>query len=77
VLPFLSGDRLVARVDVRADRATGRLQEPGVFAEPECGTAEVVTDLADSLRRLADWLELDTVEIGDRGDLAARLRAVR
>ncbi|RMI28080.1 winged helix-turn-helix domain-containing protein [Nocardia stercoris] len=75
VLPFLSGDRLVARVDVRADRATGRLLVPGAFAEPDCGTAEVAADLADSLRRLADWLELDTVEIGERGDLAARLRA--
>jgi uncharacterized protein YcaQ len=48
---------------------------PGAFAEPGRAGAAVAGPLAESLRELADWLELDTVEIGDRGDLAGPLRA--
>ncbi|MFE6857920.1 winged helix-turn-helix domain-containing protein [Nocardia sp. NPDC057668] len=78
VFPFLLDGELVGRVDLRADRATGRLRVPGAFAEPGRDTARVAAELAGALREMADWLELDTVEVGDRGDLAAALdREVR
>ncbi len=76
VLPFLLGDRLVARVDARADRARRVLLIPGAFAEEHvgCRSQQVADELARSLEELAAWLDLDAVEVGDRGDLARSLR---
>ncbi len=76
VFAFLLDGELVARVDLRAERASGRLLVPGAFAEPDRGTPHVAAELARSLREFADWLELDAVEVGERGDLAGLLAAV-
>jgi hypothetical protein len=74
VLPFLLGDRLVGRVDLRADRAASVLRVPGAFLEERVAAGSVVPHLVDELRLLAHWLELETIEIGDRGDLTPGLR---
>ncbi|MEU6558356.1 winged helix-turn-helix domain-containing protein [Nocardia nova] len=74
VFPFLLDGELVARVDLRAERATGRLHVPGAFAEPGRPAGRIAAELADALAELAEWLDLDTVVVGDRGDLAAALR---
>ncbi|WP_093147504.1 winged helix-turn-helix domain-containing protein [Saccharopolyspora antimicrobica] len=76
VFPFLLNGELVARVDLKADRAAGVLRVPGAFAEPGSDLGEVVPELAAALRDMASWLGLDDVVIGDRGDLAKPLRAV-
>jgi len=74
VLPFLLGDSLVARVDLKSDRQAGVLRVPGAFAEPGVDVPHVVAELAAELATTAKWLELDAVVVGERGDLAAPLR---
>lgn len=76
VFPFLLDGELVARVDLKADRRAGVLRVPGAFAEAGRHTPRVVSELAAELRLMADWLGLDGVEVGERGDLAAPLATV-
>jgi uncharacterized protein len=73
VLPFLLGDRLVARVDVKSDRQAGVLRVLGAVAEPGADPGAVAPELADELRLLAGWLELEEVSVARKGDLARKL----
>jgi uncharacterized protein len=75
VLPFLLGDALVARVDVKSDRGGGALRVLGAFAEPGVVRGDVAVELALELRAMAGWLGLDDVVVAPNGDLAAPVAA--
>jgi uncharacterized protein YcaQ len=74
VLPFLLGETLVARVDLKADRAARVLRVPAAHAEQGVSRRSVAAPLIDELRAMAAWLGLERVETSSRGGL---LRAGR
>ena len=75
VLPFLLGDRLVARVDLKSDRQQGVLRVQGAFAEAGVDREHVARELAFELRLVAEWLGLRAVVVAARGDLHKQLAA--
>lgn len=75
VLPFLLGDRLVGRVDLKADRPARTLIVKAAYAEP-AAPPETAAELGEELWRLAGWLGLDDVLVEPRGDLAPALTAL-
>jgi uncharacterized protein YcaQ len=76
VYSFLLGDRIVARVDLKADRQAGVLRVLGSWAE-DGSAGEIAEPLSRELESMAHWLDLDGLEIGPRGDLARPLAALR
>jgi hypothetical protein len=79
VLPFLLGDELVGRFDLKADRRARRLQVRASWVEPSHDTpvrrSEIASAAVAELRAMATWLDLDDLEVADRGDLARSVRA--
>lgn len=63
VLPALHGERLVGRVDARADRKAGVLRVPALHLEPGA-THDDEAAIRAELVELGAWLRLDRVEVG-------------
>jgi uncharacterized protein YcaQ len=74
VLPYVLGDRIVARVDLKADRRAGALLALSSWAEP-AAPPETAERLAAELVRMARWLGLDDVVVSRRGDLGRAVAA--
>ncbi|MFC5583719.1 winged helix-turn-helix domain-containing protein [Nitratireductor kimnyeongensis] len=73
VLPFLLGDRIAARVDLKADRAKRTLLVQSSHAEPNA-PAHTAEALRQELERFASWLDLEAILVMPRGNLALELR---
>lgn len=80
-LPFLLGDQIVARVDLKADRKAKALLVQAAWREPRVAAgarrrsdAEIAQALATELQLACEWLGLSDIVIAERGDLAASLR---
>jgi uncharacterized protein len=72
VLPFLYGERIAARLDLKADRQAGVLRVQAAHGESNA-PADAPARLVGELALMAGWLGLQRVEIAGRGDLALRL----
>jgi uncharacterized protein len=74
VLPFLQGEAITARVDLKSDRQAGVLRVQAAHLEPGAHAETVAPALASELATMAGWLGLGAVVVNGRGDLAGRLK---
>lgn len=74
VLPFLLGDRIVARVDLKAERGSSTLLVQAAHLEEGADSLDVARALARELQELGNWLGLTAIKVGRRGSLARTLR---
>jgi uncharacterized protein YcaQ len=73
VLPFLQGEAITARVDLKSDRKSGVLLVQSAHLEPGARAEAVAPALAGELRRMSGWLGLGEVAVKPKGELAADL----
>ncbi len=76
VLPFLLGEQLVARVDVKAERKAGFLHVKGAWAEDGHEPRNIAEPLLAELRSLALFQKLDDVVVESKGNLGPPLRTL-
>ncbi len=81
-LPFLLGDQMVGRVDLKADRKAGVLRVAAAWREEvsapgarKRSDASVAQALAAELGSVAAWLNLSHVDVSPRGNIADALRS--
>lgn len=74
VLPFLHNEHIAARVDLRAERAMGRLAVHAVHEEEPGLDEEGMQALAVNLRQLADWLGLPDIQLNCERASGLRLK---
>jgi hypothetical protein len=74
VLPFLLGERIVARVDLKADRSRGALRVVSAHCEPSAEPQSVADPLRAELGRLAGWLGLERVVVSRKRGFTQALR---
>lgn len=74
VLPFVLGDKIVARVDVKNDRTKRKILVPAAHIEPGQPPGLVAEELAAALWDLARFLNADSITVGRKGDLVDELR---
>ncbi|MGP2493098.1 winged helix-turn-helix domain-containing protein [Mesorhizobium sp. PUT5] len=72
VLPFLLGERLAARVNLKADRPAGVLRIHAAYAE-DGAPAETAVQLLEELKLMQSWLGLGRLEVTPAGDLGPAL----
>ncbi|RWN52331.1 winged helix-turn-helix domain-containing protein [Mesorhizobium sp.] len=75
VLPFLLGERIVARIDLKADRPAGVLRVHAAYAEPGA-PPQTAAELFEELKLMQGWLGLERIEVTPAGDLGHALAEV-
>jgi hypothetical protein len=74
VVPYLLGDRIVARLDLKSDRQGSRLLVQSAHLEGHADASEVAGPLGEELATMARWLGLEAVQVEPNGSLASALR---
>ena len=75
VMPFLMGDQLVARVDLKAERREATLLVKSAHLEEGQDSTLVAGELANQLNAMSQWLGLGHVKVDRSGNLSTDLRA--
>ncbi len=75
VMPFLLGDRIVGRCDLKTDREAGVLRVLSAFLEDHADADHVGPEMAAELQMMAELVGVDAISVDAAGPLAQRIRA--